>query len=130
MKRTIPCGSYRTNYTLCIMKYTLDIIWYLSILMISLLIISWYKSDLTFHFRIEINELLIAFREEIGGGAQGIVEAVAKFGNILSPDIHRCQIVLFHLVVDLEVFNFQTSVLKYWKTLSKWLDWCRISIYD
>ena len=26
---------------------------------------------------------MIAFREEIGGGAQGIVEAVAKFGNIL-----------------------------------------------
>ena len=45
------------------------------------------SSELTIHFRIEINELLIAFREEIGGGAQGIVEAVAKFGNILSPDI-------------------------------------------
>ena len=34
------------------------------------------------YFRIEINELLIAFRDEIGGGAQGIVEAVAKFGKV------------------------------------------------
>ena len=32
---------------------------------------------------IEINELLIAFRSEIGGGAHGIVRAVAKFGTYL-----------------------------------------------
>lgn len=63
------------------------------------------SSELTFHFRIEINELLIAFREEIGGGAQGIVEAVAKFGNILSPDIWRCQILLFYLESFLSLIN-------------------------
>ena len=32
---------------------------------------------------IEINELLIAFRSEIGDGAHGIVRAVAKFGTFL-----------------------------------------------
>ena len=32
---------------------------------------------------IEISELLVAFRSEIGGGAHGIVRAVAKFGRCL-----------------------------------------------
>ena len=35
-------------------------------------------------FSIEINELLVAFSEEIGGGAKGIVQAVLKFGKIIT----------------------------------------------
>ena len=55
---------------------------------------------------------MIAFREEIGGGAQGIVEAVAKFGNILNHDTFYAAAVMLLTNVGYKMFDFVSNIRK------------------